>query len=110
MNHDLALLNYEHPKQLVRDVNIYHKYKDPIGRKQSLRLLAESFLHKKIQEGEHSSIEDAQIAMNLYKEVESNWERELSKKKAKQKRTNHRKTIGDLFSSFKSDENKKFIS
>ena len=92
---DIKLLNYEHPKHLIRDVSKYKKYQDKKGSKKSLKFLSDTFLQRVIQEGAHSSVEDSQAAMGLYREVEKDWENML-----KQKKRAHKRTIGEMFSSF----------
>jgi len=102
---DLKDLNYEHPKHLIRDVSKYAKYKDEkTGTKQGLRVLTDKFLQRVIQEGAHSSIEDSQAAMGLYREVEKDWENMIKQKQ----RAQQKRTIGDMFKSLKNEneENK----
>lgn len=50
------------PRQVIDTVEIFRKGK----RKVSLRALAAFFLNKTIQDGTHDSIQDAQIALELY--------------------------------------------
>ena len=95
---DIKLLNFEHPKHLIRDVSKYRKYRNKKGGKMSLRVLSDTFLQKVIQEGSHSSVEDSQAAMALYREVEKDWENQIKQKKRTQQRT-----IGEMFNSFKSE-------
>jgi len=78
---DLKGLEYEHPKELIRDVSKYKKYRDQLNSKRSLKVLTDMFLQRVIQEGAHSPIEDAQAAMGLYREVEQEWEQVLKEKK-----------------------------
>lgn len=52
----------------------------------SLKLLSKVLLGKKIQEGEHCSVEDAKHAMELYLLVQKEWEYQL-----KTKENRHRK-------------------
>ena len=84
---------------MTRDVSKYKKYKNDIGGKQSLKVLTDKFLQKTIQDGAHSSVEDARATLALYREVEKDWENILKQKKRSQKRT-----IGEMFNSFKPEE------
>ncbi len=95
---DLKVLNYEHPKHLIRDVSKYKKYRDKSGNKIGLRVLTDTFLQKVIQEGAHDSIEDSRAGLALYREVEKDWENQIKQKKHFQKRS-----IGEMFGSFKPD-------
>ncbi|KAM4746961.1 apoptosis-enhancing nuclease [Rhinophrynus dorsalis] len=83
LHNDFKALKYFHPRVQTRDTS-----KIPMLNKMagfpakvscSLKSLAWSLLHKRIQVGRmgHSSIEDAQTAMELYKLVEEQWEEEL---------------------------------
>ncbi len=71
---DFKVLNYEHPQHLIRDIRKCKKYRSSSGKTMSLRLLADTFLQKVIQEGAHSSVEDARATLALYREVEAEWE------------------------------------
>ena len=50
------------------------------GRTPALKRLAKELLGLEIQEGEHSSIEDAQCAMAIYREHAKEWEARLRKR------------------------------
>lgn len=78
---DLKGIEHEHPRELVRDVSRYRKYRDRVNGKRPLRVLADDFLQRVIQEGAHSSVEDAQAAMGLYREVQEEWENAIKQKK-----------------------------
>ena len=79
--HDFKSLNYEHPRQSIRDVSIFPMYMSQAKTKQSLKTLAYKFLGLSIQEGSHSSVDDAQATMKLYKKVEYDIEKIIENKK-----------------------------
>ncbi|NWS55696.1 AEN nuclease, partial [Chunga burmeisteri] len=85
IHNDFQALKYFHPKDRTRDTS-----RIPILNKRaglpdrvnvSLKSLARHLLQKKIQVGckGHSSVEDAQTAMELYRLVEVQWEMELAR-------------------------------
>ncbi|EWG83041.1 Rex4p [Saccharomyces cerevisiae R008] len=74
LKHDLEALMLSHPKSLLRDTSrhlpfrkLYAKGKTP-----SLKKLTKEVLKISIQEGEHSSVEDARATMLLYKKEKRN--------------------------------------
>jgi len=88
LEHDLTVLQLSHPQHMIRDTSTYWKFKKLTeGRKPSLKLLALHFLGINIQEGEHSSVEDAKAVLQLYMFVCNDWEKQF-KQKSKKKRTN----------------------
>ncbi|XP_053810682.1 apoptosis-enhancing nuclease isoform X1 [Vidua chalybeata] len=84
IHNDFQALKYFHPKDRTRDTSQSPALKKraglPIRANVSLKNLARHLLHKKIQVGckGHSSVEDAQTAMELYRLVEVQWEQELA--------------------------------
>ncbi|NWR43729.1 AEN nuclease, partial [Regulus satrapa] len=84
IHNDFLALKYFHPKDRTRDTSQSYVLKKragvPIRSSVSLKNLAKNLLHKKIQVGckGHSSVEDAQTAMELYRLVEVQWEKELA--------------------------------
>ncbi|KAM4893444.1 apoptosis-enhancing nuclease [Sylvia borin] len=84
IHHDFQALKYFHPKDRTRDTSQSSVLKKraglPVRASASLKNLARFLLHKKIQVGcrGHSSVEDAQTAMELYRLVEVQWEKELA--------------------------------
>ncbi|NXG74432.1 AEN nuclease, partial [Baryphthengus martii] len=84
IHHDFQALKYFHPKDRTRDTSQIPVLKQKAGlpgrASVSLKSLARQLLHKKIQVGckGHSSVEDAQTAMELYRLVEMQWEKELA--------------------------------
>uniref|UniRef100_A0A8B9Z081 Interferon stimulated exonuclease gene 20 n=1 Tax=Buteo japonicus TaxID=224669 RepID=A0A8B9Z081_9AVES len=85
VHNDFQALKYFHPKDRTRDTSripMLNKRAGLPGRASvSLKSLARHLLQKKIQVGckGHSSVEDAQTAMELYRLVEVQWETELAR-------------------------------
>ncbi|XP_071899433.1 apoptosis-enhancing nuclease isoform X2 [Anas platyrhynchos] len=85
IHNDFQALKYFHPKERTRDTSriplLNQKAGLPLKASASLKSLAKHLLHKKIQVGcrGHSSVEDAQTAMELYRLVEVQWETELAR-------------------------------
>ncbi|KAH7163605.1 ribonuclease H-like domain-containing protein [Dactylonectria estremocensis] len=68
IKHDLEALILSHPSRDIRDTAKYPPFrKYGNGRKPALRLLAQQILSIEIQEGAHSSIEDARVTMLLFR-------------------------------------------
>jgi RNA exonuclease 4 len=81
VHHDFEALKIAQPDfSQIRDTCLYSALKPP-GRKStpSLRLLAEYWLDKNVQENAHSSVEDARTAMMIYKRFAEQWESHLEK-------------------------------
>ncbi|NXI68655.1 AEN nuclease, partial [Anseranas semipalmata] len=84
IHNDFQALKYFHPKDRTRDTSriplLNQKAGLPVRVSASLKSLAKHLLQKKIQIGckGHSSVEDAQTAMELYRLVEVQWETELA--------------------------------
>ncbi|NXY00491.1 I20L2 protein, partial [Centropus bengalensis] len=80
---DFKALKYFHPAALTRDtsriplLNLKGGFPENIS--VSLKRLTKALLHRDIQVGKsgHSSVEDAQATMELYKLVEAEWEQHL---------------------------------
>ena len=70
LDHDFETLNFYPPKQMVRDSAVFFKK----GKTPSLKNLVSIHLGLKIQNGEHSSVEDARAAMKLYLKFRNQWE------------------------------------
>ncbi|NXJ01294.1 AEN nuclease, partial [Psophia crepitans] len=85
IHNDFQALKYFHPKDRTRDTSripVLNQRAGLPGRANvSLKSLARHLLQKKIQVGckGHSSVEDAQTAMELYRLVEVQWETELAR-------------------------------
>ncbi|XP_071767194.1 apoptosis-enhancing nuclease [Centroberyx gerrardi] len=83
---DFEALDMLHPGHMVRDTCTTRLLTRlagfPRGRCPSLKILASKLLDRRIQVGRrgHCSVEDAQAALDLYKLVEGEWERELQER------------------------------
>lgn len=83
IHNDFKALQYFHPKSLTRDTShiplLNRKADFPENATMSLKRLTKQLLDRDIQVGKsgHSSVEDAQATMELYKLVEVEWEQHL---------------------------------
>lgn len=75
------MLRLSHPHYLIRDTCTAPYPKVRVGRSKkglvALRDLYFEFFGKEIQQGEHSSVEDARATMEIYRQVEKEWEADL---------------------------------
>lgn len=84
IHNDFKALQYFHPKSLTRDTShipaLNRKADCPENATVSLKQLTKKLLNRDIQAGRggHSSVEDAQATMELYKLVEVEWEEHLA--------------------------------
>ncbi|OBS65182.1 hypothetical protein A6R68_06298 [Neotoma lepida] len=84
IHNDYKALQYFHPKSLTRDTSqiplLNRKADCPENVTLSLKHLTKKLLSRDIQAGQsgHSSVEDAQATMELYKLVEVEWEQHLA--------------------------------
>ncbi|MBZ3870459.1 Interferon-stimulated 20 kDa exonuclease-like 2 [Sciurus carolinensis] len=84
IHNDFKALQYFHPKSLTRDTSqiplLNRKANCPENATMSLKCLTKQLLHRDVQigKGGHSSVEDAQVTMELYKLVEVEWEQHLA--------------------------------
>ncbi|KAG5463755.1 MAG: ribonuclease H-like domain-containing protein [Olpidium bornovanus] len=96
LRHDFDALLLDHPRTHIRDTAACSKYRRLVKTKTpALKRLAELVLNERIQTGSHSSVcwtgrlrpavpvEDARIAMRLYKAVRTEWEAELKDRATK---------------------------
>lgn len=78
IHNDLKILLLDHPKKYIRDTQKYKPFKKIVkSSRPSLKVLCKEVLNVKVQQGEHSSIQDAQAAMRLYTLVRRQWEAEI---------------------------------
>lgn len=88
VHNDFQALMLSHPHTLIRDTSLFKPLRLPGREKRlpSLKLLAEHWLHEKIHEGHHDSVQDAQVALRLYRLKSRLWERQLRSAMASQRR------------------------
>lgn len=68
VRHDFDVLMLDHPRKDIRDTAKFSGFKKyGHGPKPALRVLAKEILGVEIQTGQHSSIEDARVAMLLFR-------------------------------------------
>ncbi|KAK8043229.1 RNA helicase aquarius [Apiospora phragmitis] len=81
LRHDLDVLLLTHPVTHIRDTARFSGYKKYAnGPKPALRILAKEVLDMEIQSGHHSSIEDARVAMLLFRKKKSEFDMEHANK------------------------------
>lgn len=81
LRNDLDALLLSHPKCDIRDTSKHPPYRKIAGGgSPRLKILASEFLGLKIQDGAHSSVEDARATMLLYRRDKDEFEREHLKK------------------------------
>ncbi|OJJ47963.1 hypothetical protein ASPZODRAFT_158807 [Penicilliopsis zonata CBS 506.65] len=81
LRNDLDALLFSHPKRDIRDTSKHPPYRKVAGGgSPRLKILASEFLGLTIQEGAHSSVEDARATMLLYRRDKDAFEREHAKK------------------------------
>lgn len=88
IHNDFKVLFLSHPKKKIRDTQrckLFRKLKPSLGGFSSLKTLAQVLLGVSIQEGEHSSVQDAQAAMRIYTMYRKEWEAEIRSTKAGKK-------------------------
>ncbi|EEB05814.1 exoribonuclease Rex4 [Schizosaccharomyces japonicus yFS275] len=87
VHHDLKALLLSHPRRMIRDTSKFPGYRKLAkGRTPSLKKLTQQLLGKEIQTGQHSSVQDAQATMELYKRVKAEMDEHVLKKHALQAR------------------------
>ena len=75
LKHDLQCLMLSHPFRDIRDTAKYTNFKKyGHGPKPALRILAQEILGVEIQSGAHSSLEDARVAMLLFRKHKSGFD------------------------------------
>jgi RNA exonuclease 4 len=75
LKHDLEALKLSHPARDIRDTATYNSFKKyGNGRKPALRKLAQEILNVEIQTGQHSSMEDARVAMLIFRKHKSGFD------------------------------------
>jgi len=78
LQNDLKCLMLSHSKRSIRDTAKYKPFQKLLKTKRpSLKRLADEILHKEIQVGEHNSVIDARVTMQIYKKFKKEWEKSL---------------------------------
>uniref|UniRef100_W5UIS3 RNA exonuclease 4 n=1 Tax=Ictalurus punctatus TaxID=7998 RepID=W5UIS3_ICTPU len=78
IHNDLKILLLDHPKRNTRDTQKYKPFKKIVkSGRPALKVLCREILNVKVQQGEHSSVQDAQATMRLYTLVKKKWEADL---------------------------------
>lgn len=68
VHNDLESLLMSHPRHMIRDTSRFSVFRSlSKGKAPSLKKLAKLYLHMDIQTGAHSSVEDAQVTMALFR-------------------------------------------
>ena len=82
IHHDFKVLHLNHPKKMIQDTSSYKPFRVSFGnRTPSLKNLTAKMLGVTVQEGEHSSVQDAQATMRLYTMFMMGNEKNKNKKK-----------------------------
>lgn len=104
LHNDFKVLKLSHPGGLTRDTARYGEFQRLAGglRHPSLKAVAKAVLGIGVQRGEHNSIRDAQVAMQLYQLHRKPWETWLKSKKIKTK-----KKVTSIASTTKAPQKKK---
>lgn len=81
---DFKVLMINHPRRLVRDTAKYRPFRSlSKGKTPGLKRLAQEVLGLTIQQGEHDSVDDARVAMLLYRAHKDVWENYLFRQEGK---------------------------
>lgn len=81
---DFRVLLLNHPRKLTRDTSKYRPFRAlSRGKTPSLKKLAKEVLGLAIQEGEHDSVDDARVAMLLFRAHKDDWENYLFRQEGK---------------------------
>ncbi|XP_052443439.1 RNA exonuclease 4 [Carassius gibelio] len=92
IHNDLKILLLDHPKKMIRDTQKYKPFRQRVkSARPALRVLCKEILNVNVQQGEHSSVQDAQATMRLYTLVKKQWEADLKAARAGQYKKSPRK-------------------
>ncbi|GCB80198.1 hypothetical protein scyTo_0017102 [Scyliorhinus torazame] len=87
VHNDLKILFLDHPRKTIRDTQKYKPFKTATRcSRPSLKNLCQQILNVKVQDAEHSSVQDAQATMRLYTLVKQKWEADRKAKHKMKKR------------------------
>ena len=81
LDHDMEVLGFRFPEDLVRDTSLYGPFVNRRGRTPGLKSLVKKHLGYDIQLGEHDPVEDARAALYLYLKEMKAWEEKAKKRK-----------------------------
>ncbi|EXJ84831.1 hypothetical protein A1O3_05504 [Capronia epimyces CBS 606.96] len=108
IRHDLEALMLTHPKRDIRDTARHPPYRKLAGGgSPRLKILASELLGFEIQEGEHSSIEDARACMLLFRRDKAAFEREHAKRWPTRPTTEQHEPVDGIEKPRKSTKKKK---
>jgi len=81
LQNDFKVLSLAHPRKLTRDTAKYRLFRQMAKsfKTPSLKVLAQVILGIQIQQGEHDSITDAKVAMQLYMIHRKKWESDIGR-------------------------------
>lgn len=78
IHHDLKALYLSHPRSKIRDTSQYKPFRQiSKGKTPSLKRLTQHFLKIEIQNGQHSSVEDARATMLLFRMNKKDFENSM---------------------------------
>jgi RNA exonuclease 4 len=93
VRHDLDALLMSHPAKEIRDTSTFAAFrKFGSGPKPPLRVLSQEILGVAIQDGAHSSIEDARVAMLLFRRFKSGFDLENARRFPNPRQDQHRQS------------------
>jgi len=79
VGNDFQVLMLSHPHAFIRDTALFRPLRPPGREKKmpSLQGLAAHWLHENIHSGHHDSVEDARVALRLYRLKSRLWEKQM---------------------------------
>lgn len=98
LKHDFGVLLLSHPTTCIRDTSLYRPFRKLTkGKTPSLKRLAKAIMKADIQQGVHSSVEDARMAMSLFKKHKTEWDKMVTQWKQRRDTaiTNKSKVVGN---------------
>ncbi|XP_057302044.1 uncharacterized protein LOC130636368 [Hydractinia symbiolongicarpus] len=92
LQNDLKVLLLSHSRRQIRDTSKYKPFRALLKTKRpALKKLAAKVVGKQIQSGEHSSVVDARVTMEIYQKYKKEWEHSLRMKGRNE--TDEQKTV-----------------
>lgn len=84
LTNDFKVLMLSHPRKLIRDTSKSRKFRSiSHGKTPSLKRLAKEILGVEIHSSAHDSVDDARVAMLLYRSCKDEWENSLFRQEGK---------------------------